>query len=70
MPTPTPILADVGKLFACGAGLGAGTAVGALGGIELAAADNEDAAVNVELARSEEEAGDVETDAESTLSTR
>jgi hypothetical protein len=60
----------MGKLFACAAVLGTGAVVGALVCVELAAVETEDVAADVELTRSKDEVDDVDTDTESTLSTR
>ncbi len=72
IPTPTPILADIGKPFACGAGLGTGmgTIVGVLVGVELGIAEAEELAGDVELAELEDEADKVDADSELLLLSR
>jgi hypothetical protein len=79
IPTPIPILADVGKLFTNGAALGIGTGVGAvvvvggLEGVELVAAKDEELAVDAELGdlgELEDETDEEDTDAELIVSTR
>ena len=78
IPTPIPILADVGKLFSrgtaldIGMGKGAddGVVVGVLIGIEFAVAEDVELAVDAELSELEGKSDEEDIDVDSVLSSR
>jgi len=78
IPTPMPILADVGKLFSRGAALDIGTGTGAddgvvigvLVGVEFAVAEAEELAVDAELSELEGKSDEDDLVVDSILSSR
>jgi len=78
IPTPMPILADVGKLFSrgaaldigTGAGVDGGVVVGVLVGVEFAVAEDGELAVDAELSEVEGKSDEEDLVVDSALSSR